>query len=618
MAKVFGIDTSTHTGLFDYAKAKAKGAEWVIFKGTDVGSATNAGFVDNQAFNSYNNARAQNLLVGSFHWMDARRSGSYQANYYLDNIYSKMSLDFPPILDVEEAEGLLNKKEYIYQTKIWLEIIEAATGRLPIIYSANWYLSNFDKNLIMWMSRYPLWVAYYSNVSAPVLPFPWFEYKIWQYASNASFPYYTKSGGNPSSWGSKGSGLDMNWFNGSMDDLLGFINEPSVPLPVDPVAPIYKARCNATNNLRVRSGAGTEYPQLRSIKFNEIVNIYGEMNGWLKVSPTASEWSMKEYLDRIPDEILPPQIPIRKAKVKFDATPYLNVRSNPGVLYPVVGKLYPNDIIDVYVETSKWLRISNTEDKWCMKEYTEPYSEDPAAPPAPPEIMGELEYLYFPYDEYEGFRVTQVFGTNPAWYPKAKGHNGGDFGIPPWTKIYAAREGRVIRADFNPDGYGRSIWIQHYDSNGNRAGRTIYGHMKQMIVNVGDIVSAKQLLGYSNGEPTDPYSGFSTGAHLHFEYRWDKPSPEVPGGYVYWAVDPFPLLISWDLPDAKPLEKLYSAKVTAHGLLIRTGAGMNYHLVGSEYYKYGDTIDIYEINGDWVRTSPKTHKWVNSNYISKI
>ena len=76
MAKVFGIDTSTYTGLFDYAKAKAKGAEWVIFKGTDVGSATNAGFVDNQAFNSYNNARAQNLLVGSFHWMDARRSGS--------------------------------------------------------------------------------------------------------------------------------------------------------------------------------------------------------------------------------------------------------------------------------------------------------------------------------------------------------------------------------------------------------------------------------------------------------------------------------------------------------------------------------------------------------------
>ena len=41
------------------------------------------------------------------------------------------------------------------------------------------------------------------------------------------------------------------------------------------------------------------------------------MNGWLKVSPTASEWSMKEYLDRIPDEILPPQMSTRARAPKL-------------------------------------------------------------------------------------------------------------------------------------------------------------------------------------------------------------------------------------------------------------------------------------------------------------
>lgn len=627
MSRILGIDTSVHTGLFDYAKAKAKGVKWVIAKGTDVGSATGAGFVDAEFENSYHNAKAQDLIFGAYHWMDARKDGTYQANYYLDNIYRKFNIDLPPVLDWEETEGISQGKAFIEQARIWLHIVEQATGRVPIIYTARWYTNNFHSSDMAWMGRYPLWVAHYSNVDIPLLPTAWSDYLMWQYASNASFPYYTSRGGNGYDWGSKQVGLDMNWFKGTMDDLLQLAkkSDPIVVSPApepEPSKPLFKAKVNATSGLRVRNQPNIDGEQVGSLTFGQVVEVFAEQNGWYRISAVEQRWSMGEYLEKIVENPTPVLKPIGKVKIT-KADQWINVRSNPGATYTIVGTIPVGTVVEYYVESTEWLRVSATESRWIYKPLTDPYYEVSLpiiiAPeePEPIEEIGELEYLYLPFKEEMGFPITQYFGSNPGWYPSARGHNGIDWGIPPGNEIFAMRKGQVIRADFNPDGYGMSIWIQHFDAQNHKAGVSIYGHMRRVDVRVGDTLESKQLIGLSNGELSNPRRGFSTGAHLHAELRLDKQAPQVPGGYKYNAVNLIPLLRSWDLTNGKPLEAQGHGYVIASTLVIHTGAGLGYKSYGYEYLTGGTKVTIYDEKNGFYRISPNLNKWSSVSWIKK-
>lgn len=633
-ARVLGIDTSTHNGLFNYALAKTKGVKWVIAKGSDVGSVTNRGFVDNQLDNSFRNAKAEGLLVGAYHWMDARRDALYQANYYLDNVWGKYNFDFPPVLDVEEPEGRESpekKRWYMREALRWLEIVETQTGRRPIVYTAQWYTNAFNSQDYVWMRNYPIWVAYYVHATQPRLPIGVDRYAIWQYSSNASYPHYTPSGGNARSWGSGSDGLDTNWFNGSYADLLAFLkvdNEqpPVEEPPVEIETPLYRAKVNATLGLRVRSTPvymANNANRLYVLPHNTVVDVYDLNNGFSKIKPDKSEWASSTYLTRLHEDPLPEPEVLYRARVKASATPYLLIRKGAGTENPywrrpdgTPMRLMPLEEFDVYVETSQWLKISKDENKWVAKVYTEKvYMPEP---PETPEV-GELEYLYLPFDESKGFRISQYFGSNPNWYPRARGHNGIDWALLPWNKLYAARGGRVIRADYNGDGYGRSLWIQTYDSNGNKSGVLIYGHMKTFAVKVGDIVVDKQYIGTSDGELSDPYRGFSTGSHLHFELRLEEPIPSPqPGNYVYNATDPLPLMVSWDYDPNNELQKLYDAKVTANVLNVRVAPSINSNTYGGTYLRKDTRIEVYDEKDGWARISPRLHKWVSTQWINKI
>jgi len=91
------------------------------------------------------------------------------------------------------------------------------------------------------------------------------------------------------------------------------------------------------------------------------------------------------------------------------------------------------------------------------------------------------------------------------------GNNGVDLGAPSGTPIHAAAAGTVIiskgDAAWN-GGYGSYVVISH--SNGSQ---TLYAHMVKDIAQVGESVSAGEVIGYV-GE-----TGEATGNHLHFEVR---------------------------------------------------------------------------------------------------
>jgi murein DD-endopeptidase MepM/ murein hydrolase activator NlpD len=88
-----------------------------------------------------------------------------------------------------------------------------------------------------------------------------------------------------------------------------------------------------------------------------------------------------------------------------------------------------------------------------------------------------------------------------------------DYGMPVGTPLSAAALGTVIMSrnyGWN-GGYGNYVIIQHPNNT-----QTIYGHMANTIVTVGQTVTQGQLIGYSGN------SGNSTGPHLHLEVRGAK------------------------------------------------------------------------------------------------
>ena len=84
-------------------------------------------------------------------------------------------------------------------------------------------------------------------------------------------------------------------------------------------------------------------------------------------------------------------------------------------------------------------------------------------------------------------------------------HNGVDLSSPLDTPIYATRSGIVSVTDYEEDGAGNYIQINHGDGY-----RSVYMHMTRYIVSLGEYVEAGQVIGYVGS------TGLSDGPHLHF------------------------------------------------------------------------------------------------------
>ena len=113
-----------------------------------------------------------------------------------------------------------------------------------------------------------------------------------------------------------------------------------------------------------------------------------------------------------------------------------------------------------------------------------------------------------PFNGY--FPITFKFGEASAWYTKVYGypHNGNDFGMPIGTPILACDDGIVTYADDVPDADGKGINITHTQ------GMSQYWHLSLLMKHEGDKVKRGEQIGLSGT------TGFATGPHLHFGYKY--------------------------------------------------------------------------------------------------
>jgi murein DD-endopeptidase MepM/ murein hydrolase activator NlpD len=90
----------------------------------------------------------------------------------------------------------------------------------------------------------------------------------------------------------------------------------------------------------------------------------------------------------------------------------------------------------------------------------------------------------------------------------ARMHTGVDFPVDAGTPVGAAGRGCVVRASYDPGGYGNLVVIQH------RLGVTTwYAHLRRFSVRAGDCVTGGERVGLAGA------TGSATGPHLHFEIR---------------------------------------------------------------------------------------------------
>lgn len=109
-----------------------------------------------------------------------------------------------------------------------------------------------------------------------------------------------------------------------------------------------------------------------------------------------------------------------------------------------------------------------------------------------------------------GVRVSQGFGQNPAMYKPYNlvGHEGIDYACDVGTPALAAASGVVYKAGDSQGAYGIRVILEHRW--GGQKGYTIYAHLSSVGVNVGDTVTAGDVVGKSGNSGTH-----TTGPHLH-------------------------------------------------------------------------------------------------------
>jgi murein DD-endopeptidase MepM/ murein hydrolase activator NlpD len=113
----------------------------------------------------------------------------------------------------------------------------------------------------------------------------------------------------------------------------------------------------------------------------------------------------------------------------------------------------------------------------------------------------------------QGAKVTQLFGPTDFLMEPPMGqyphfHAGVDLSAPFGTTVVAAADGVVVAVGHTRVGYGNYVVIGH-----GTGIMTLYGHLLETNVEVGDAVKRGQRIGLEGS------TGWSTGAHLHFELR---------------------------------------------------------------------------------------------------
>lgn len=174
---IFGVDISHYTdSSFPISRLRDKRVRFVFVKASQ-----GTGYKDGKFpifWKELGELPANHRVHrGAYHFLSASSDGAAQAATFLRVLNASggtVARDMPPVVDLEwdnDREGHdrwagKSAEEIVTSTKAWLQAVEQATGRKPIIYTARaWWTPRLGDARLADFAGYPIWIADYSKAS---------------------------------------------------------------------------------------------------------------------------------------------------------------------------------------------------------------------------------------------------------------------------------------------------------------------------------------------------------------------------------------------------------------------------------------------------------------------
>lgn len=200
-----GIDVSHYQGHVDWTVVAGGGEHFGFAKASEGVAVPDPYFVDH-----WSGMKAAGIKRGAYHFFHPSGDPQAQAKNFLNRLAlanggtPKLAPgDLPPALDLEVTDGA-TAATLLAGAAAWLAAVQAATGKLPIVYTYPSFWKSTLGNPAA-LSNYPLWIAHL-NVAAPAVPGGWKGWVFWQYDKQLK----------P---GVSAPITDVNAFNGAVADL---------------------------------------------------------------------------------------------------------------------------------------------------------------------------------------------------------------------------------------------------------------------------------------------------------------------------------------------------------------------------------------------------------------
>lgn len=195
---VQGADVSKYQANFNWEAQKNAGMAFGIARISDGVNTPDDYFDRNWA-----ELKRLNMIRGAYQYFRPAQDVPAQANMVINKLGRLGPGDLPAVIDVE-SNGGLTKAQVTAKVKQWVELVEAGTGKKPIIYTGPYFWQDNVGDATL--GGHPLWIAHYGT-TCPLIPDGWPKWTFWQYCD-----------GN-TDYCANGQGFDRNVFNGSLAEL---------------------------------------------------------------------------------------------------------------------------------------------------------------------------------------------------------------------------------------------------------------------------------------------------------------------------------------------------------------------------------------------------------------
>jgi lysozyme len=207
---VHGTDTSRWQPSIHWEKVQNAGISFAFIKATEGGDVLDKSFKENFA-----KAKAAGVPRGAYHFYYFCTAPEVQAKWYLRHI-PKDAGAMPPVLDAEwnhvskTCPGKPSPAKVRKDLSVWLNIVEKATGKRPIIYTTPDF---YDDNDMGRFEAHDFWLR--STAAHPSERYPHERWTFWQYTGTGKIP------------GIEGK-ADINVFRGSAEDWRKWLKKHNV------------------------------------------------------------------------------------------------------------------------------------------------------------------------------------------------------------------------------------------------------------------------------------------------------------------------------------------------------------------------------------------------------